>query len=146
MGNTSRNKTFGNDWSIFDAFHSELLIDNFQITINSQLILSIHIHIFEGLFIGIVFKWSTNGLVSMLNSALEKRQWNTRFGGAHPRLETSETIGQPALRHLHVIYSRATEYICLDYLWNKPVPIPSCCPFDATASWSTDSWKADKWP
>lgn len=34
--------------------------------------------------------------------------------------EMSETIGQPALQHLHVIYSRATEYICLDYPWNKP--------------------------
>ena len=63
-----------------------------------------------------------------------------RFRGARPRPETSETIGQPALRHLHVIYSRATEYICLDYPWNKPVPVPSArCPFDATmASRSTD--------
>ena len=63
-----------------------------------------------------------------------------RSRGARPRPETSETIGQPALRHLHVIYSRATEYICLDYPWNKPVPAPSVrCPFDATmASRSTD--------
>lgn len=46
-----------------------------------------------------------------------------KLRGARSQPETSKAIGQPVLRHLHVIYSRATEYICLDYPWNKPVPI-----------------------
>lgn len=54
---------------------------------------------------------------------MSKVFFRTNFAGHVREPETSKAIGQPVLRHLHVIYSRATEYICLDYPWNKPVPI-----------------------
>jgi len=66
-----------------------------------------------------------------------------KLRGARSQPETSKAIGQPVLRHLHVIYSRATEYICLDYPWNKPVPILPPSPIPPHGEQVPR--KADKW-
>jgi len=68
-----------------------------------------------------------------------------KLRGARSQPETSKAIGQPVLRHLHVIYSRATEYICLDYPWNKPVPILPPSPIPPHRYGEQAPRKADKW-
>ena len=59
--------------------------------------------------------------------------WSTYAPAWTPETRESGVIGQPALRHLHVIYSRATEYICLDYPRNKLVAVHRFVPLDSSS-------------